>query len=127
MNETVGNFQHLRKAINSVTSYIEGITLTIVLNAKRTKHKLFAKRDVELAKEFDLLNDTLYKQDLYAISRRYVNNKMSTEEYVKACDELEDKAVLLRIEEIKSICKSTIARLEKSNKKLESLKEATNG
>lgn len=122
MSKTIGN---LRKVIDSVTSFIENQMFTIAFNTKRTKHKLFAKRDVTLAKEFDLLNDTLYKQDLYAISRQYVNNEMSTEEYVKACDELQDKSTLLRIEEIKSICKSAIARLEKSNKKLDELKETS--
>lgn len=125
------NLRNLRKAIDSVTSYIENMTFTIAFNTKhtqhRTKHKLFAKRDVELAKEFDLLNDTLYKQDLYDLALRKNRNELTSEEYVKACDELQDKSTLLRIEEIKSICKSAIARLEKSNKKLDELKEANNG
>lgn len=116
----------INKVINSVTSFIENQMFTIAFNTKRTKHKLFHKRDVALAKEFDLLNDVLYKKDLYDLALRKNRNEMSTEEYVKQCDELQDKAILLRIEEIKSICKSAIARLEKSNKKLEQLKEESN-
>lgn len=124
MSKTISNLRNLI-AIDNVANFIENMTLTIALNTKRTKHKLFAKRDVELAKEFDLLNDTLYKQDLYALALRKNRNELTPEEYVKACDELQDKSTLLRIEEIKSICKSAIARLEKSNRKLDELKETS--
>lgn len=124
-SESVGNLRNLI-AIDKVADFIENQMFTIAFKTKRTKHKLFAKRDVELAKEFDLLNDTLYKQDLYDLALRKNRNELTPEEYVKACDELADKYTLLRIEEIKSICKSAIARLEKSNKKLDELKEVNN-
>lgn len=125
MSKTITNLRNLI-AIDKVADFIENQMFTIAFKTKRTKHKLFDKRDVALAKEFDLLNDTLYKQDLYDLALRKNRNELTPEEYVKACDELQDKYTLLRIEEIKSICKSAIARLEKSNKKLDELKEVNN-